>query len=125
MSALHHKLVRFDCQISDMYAEEYFVGVFNGTKEGQPALIYKYFTELSPDHLAAYDTQTGPDAGAACDRGNMLATSIANMSKWMKNGSPDVPKQCIIKLYDESIKSSAFKLNDIVTIVGILEFNKQ
>lgn len=44
LAALNHKLVRFDCIISDMYEEEFFVAVL---KNNDRTFIYKYFTECS------------------------------------------------------------------------------
>ena len=45
----HHngRVVRFDCIISDMYEEEYFVGVLASNDQTAPPLIYKYFTNLT------------------------------------------------------------------------------
>ena len=51
------KLVRFDCQIIDMFEEEYYVGVVPATKNDSseaaaataPPLVFKYFNVLSSE----------------------------------------------------------------------------
>ena len=56
---------------------------------------------------------------------------MPNMNSWvdqiLRNGAPDgtnehkdVSKSCVIKLYDQD--TNAFKLNDQITFIGILEF---
>ena len=54
------KLVRFDCQIIDMFEEEYYVGVLSANTSDStaaastPPLVYKYFTALSQEQMATY-----------------------------------------------------------------------
>lgn len=45
----HHKVVRFDCIISDMFEEEYFVSVLRSSPESQP-IIYKYYSSVADEH---------------------------------------------------------------------------
>ena len=51
MAALNHKLVRFECQIADMYDDEFFISVMDpsskATEPDTQPLVYKYFSELS------------------------------------------------------------------------------
>ena len=57
-------------------------------------------------------------------RGTVLGVTLPNLNPWVVGQSePEKPKQCLIKLYDENIR--AFKLNEMVTFVGHLEFNQQ
>lgn len=56
----------------------------------------------------------------ASERGTLLGVSLPNVSQWL-TGTEEKAKSCLIKLYDENIR--AFKLNDVVTFIGILEFN--
>lgn len=50
LAQLNHKLVRFDCIISDMYEEEFFVAVLS---KDDKSFVYKYFSECSvSDELA-------------------------------------------------------------------------
>lgn len=47
--------------IQDMYEEEYFVSVLkplSGDASFGNALFYKYYSELSSEQIASYDTQT-------------------------------------------------------------------
>ena len=46
----HHKLVRFDCIISDMFEEEYFVSVLKGESAESEALVYKYYSSVRDEH---------------------------------------------------------------------------
>jgi len=49
VAKLNHKLVRFDCIISDMFEEEIFVSVIDTATNSQSQdskFIYKYFTEI-------------------------------------------------------------------------------
>lgn len=46
---------------------------------------------------------------------------MPNVNKWVKEKAEKKPKSCLIKLYDEQVR--AFKLNDNVTFIGVLEFN--
>lgn len=55
----------------------------------------------------------------ASERGTILGISLPNISKWM--GFDEKPKQCLVKLYDDKIR--AFKLNEVITFIGILEFS--
>jgi hypothetical protein len=59
----------------------------------------------------------------ASERGTVLGVSLPNITRWMSgnSSSDEKPKQCLIKLYDDKIR--AFKLNEVVTFIGILEFN--
>jgi Mini-chromosome maintenance replisome factor len=50
-----------------------------------------------------------------------MGTSLPNANPWLM--SETKPKQCLIKLYDENTR--AFKLNDVVTFIGILEFSTE
>ena len=51
LKELHHKLVRFDCVITDMYEEELYVSILpsgGNTAKNKP-LICKYFTDLTDE----------------------------------------------------------------------------
>lgn len=64
-----------------------------------------------------YETQE-IDGMFASERGTVLGVSLPNVNTWL---SPEEkPKQCLLKLYDDNIRS--FKLNDVVTFIGVLEF---
>jgi hypothetical protein len=63
------------------------------------------------------------------ERGNVLGISIPNLNNWvdqiLKEGAPSnkfqsPAKSAIIKLYDKNI--NAFKLNEQITFIGVLEF---
>ena len=63
------------------------------------------------------------------ERGNVLGVSIPNLNNWvdqiLKEGAPSnksqrAAKSAIIKLYDKNI--NAFKLNEQITFIGVLEF---
>lgn len=63
------------------------------------------------------------------ERGNILGISMPNVNDWvdqiLKDGFPSEekqspPKSAIIKLYDKNI--NAFKLNEQITFIGVLEF---
>ena len=47
--------------------------------------------------------------------------SLPNASAWVI--PEEKQKQCLIKLYDQNIR--AFKLNEVVTFIGVLEFNTE
>ena len=52
----------------------------------------------------------------------MLGVSLPNANPWIFGGTTEErPKQCLIKLYDDQIRG--FKLNDVVTFIGVLEFH--
>ena len=70
--------------------------------------------------MEEYDFE-GTDHKFTKERGNLLATSVPHLNKWITNGD-QLAKSCLIKLYDSNINE--FKLNEIVTFIGILEFNK-
>jgi hypothetical protein len=115
--------------ITDMYDEEYFIQVLKpieGFSQASLAelldhsLFYKYYSELPTEVLSKYDTQN-IDSQFASERGNVLGTSLPNANPWLSTEAK--PKQCLIKLYDDNLRS--FKLNDVVTFIGILEFNTE
>ena len=59
---MDRKLVRFDCQIVDMFEEELYIPVVPKKNLSDPAtsresdnpLIYKYFSEMSDEQVATY-----------------------------------------------------------------------
>jgi len=57
---MHHKLVRFDCVITDMYGEDLYVPVLKGAT-AKP-LICKYFSELNKEQAEEYLSDV-PDNG--------------------------------------------------------------
>ena len=75
------RLVRFDCQIVDMYEEEYFVG-FIPQKEG--VIVYKYFSELSTEQLEGSQEAS---ADIHLERGNILGQSSPSVAPWVTNHS--------------------------------------
>jgi len=95
-------------------------------------LIYKYYSELSPSDLNRFDCRPdfhGPAQQFMSERGNVLGVSIPNLNNWvdqiLKEGAPSnksqsAAKSAIIKLYDKNI--NAFKLNEQITFIGVLEF---
>lgn len=158
VAKLHHKLVRFDCMIQDQYEEEFFVSYLKTRKSndqesqgnsqssqgsGHPptapafteGMVYKYYSELSPEEMAYYDCR--PDLHGTQqfvqDRGNIFGVSTPNINKWvndlLETGSPQPNSNsgsgsqmaAIIKLYDRHI--NCFKLNEQITFIGVLEFN--
>lgn len=67
------------------------------------------------------------------ERGNVLGVSIPNVNEWvldiLRGGVPEnqhigqpqsTQHSCIVKLYDKNI--NAFKLNEQITFIGVLEF---
>ena len=54
------------------------------------------------------------------ERGNILGSTIGHLQEWT-GAQPSLPRKrkVLLKLYGEDIR--AFKLNDFVTFVGILE----
>ena len=84
------------------------------------SIYYKYYTELSLDEIKDYETQQ-IDGQFASERGTVLGVSLPNVSAWVI--PEEKQKQCLIKLYDENIRS--FKLNEVVTFIGVLEFNTE
>lgn len=108
--------------IQDMYNEEYFVQLLKANAPGQDSLFYKYFTELSEVQLAEFNTEE-INQEYASQRGTMLGVTLPNCSAWLNQSKEEErPKQCLIKLYDDHARN--FKLNDVVTFIGHLEFNK-
>jgi len=57
----------------------------------------------------------------ASERGTVLGISLPNCNLWLSADATEKAKQCLIKLYDSNIR--AFKLNDVVTFIGVLEFS--
>ena len=52
LAELHHKIVKFECQIVDQYEDEFFVSVIDPleqTTSNKNPLVYKYFSELTTD----------------------------------------------------------------------------
>jgi len=137
VQALNNKLVRFDCQIVDMYEEEYFVAVL--PMKDSEVVVYKYFTELSAEQLEQQQANQEPDQAMHLERANLLGQSTRCIMPWASNqesakievGNDDeiittsakagnAQQQCLLKLYDKNIRE--FKLNDFVTFIGILEY---
>ena len=105
-----------------MYDEEYFIQVLKPIQQAHDldnSLFYKYYTELSDEQLQAFETNH-IDNMFASERGTVLGISLPNCNPWLSVEATDKPKQCLIKLYDSNIR--AFKLNDVVTFIGVLEF---
>ncbi len=48
---------------------------------------------------------------------------MPNVNTWLVKEQEKRPKTCLVKLYDKDVR--AFKLNDSVTFIGILEFTKK
>jgi hypothetical protein len=72
--------------------------------------------------MKAFDTEH-VDNRFVSQRGTVLGVTIPNINPWLTGlTEPEKPKQCLIKLYDENIR--AFKLNEVVTFVGHLEFTQ-
>lgn len=110
--------------VQDMYDEEYFIQVLKPIQQAHDldnSLFYKYYTELSDAQLQAYETNH-IDNMFASERGTVLGISLPNCNPWLSAEATDKPKQCLIKLYDSNIR--AFKLNDVVTFIGVLEFTE-
>ena len=106
-----------------MYDEEYFIQVLKPIQQAHDldnSLFYKYYTELSDAQLQAFETNH-IDNMFASERGTVLGISLPNCNPWLSAEDNDKPKQCLIKLYDSDIR--AFKLNDVVTFMGVLEFS--
>ena len=98
----------------------------------ESGMVYKYFSELSNDELSKYDCR--PDISGAqqfmSERGNVLGVSMPNVNDWvdqiLRDGHPSTEKSrqsqksAIIKLYDKNV--NAFRLNEQITFIGVLEF---
>ena len=60
------------------------------------------------------------------ERGNMLASSLIHMQGWTgpsaAPSSAGIAQKVLIKLYDKDIR--AFKLNEMVTVIGVLEYTE-
>lgn len=76
----------------------------------------------------------GQDQRFVQGRGNVLGVSTPNLNQWvgqiLKSGEVDPKKTemdnqlgCIVKLYDKNV--NAFKLNEQITFIGILEFKQE
>lgn len=131
--------------IQDQYEEEFYLsyllpraGASKADSPSKPApgskeqgLIYKYYSELSESEIQRFDCR--PDFHGSqsfmSERGNILGISMPNVNDWvdqiLKDGFPSEekqspPKSAIIKLYDKNI--NAFKLNEQITFIGVLEF---
>ena len=63
----------------------------------------------------------------ALERGNILASSLIHVQSWAgphaAPSSEGIAQKVLIKLYDEDTR--AFKLNDMVTFIGVLEYSTQ
>ena len=83
--------------------------------------------------MQKYDLQPDPhnSQNFMFERGNVLGVSVPNLNDWvdqtLQNGTPSLngqkqapAKSCVIKLYDKNI--NAFKLNEQISFIGILEF---
>jgi hypothetical protein len=113
-----------------MYEQEYYVSILKATDKETPPLVYKYFTQLSDSQTDLYDQMPELDATNTLDRGNLLGISVSQQAAWTLGESMSADKflqshpqqRILLKLYDEDIH--AFKLSDMVTVVGILEINK-
>ena len=84
------------------------------------SMFYKYYTDLSHDLIKHFETEQ-IDSQFASERGTILGVSLPNVNSWLS--AEEKPKQFLIKLYDDNIRS--FKLNDVVTFIGILEFHTE
>ena len=108
-----------------MYDEEYFTFVLRNIQNSdqnsyENVVFYKYYTDLNEDLVKNYDTTT-LDQRFAQERTTVLGVSVPNQNSWI-GFEEKRPKSCLIKLYDENVR--AFKLNEIVTFIGVLEFNQ-
>ena len=69
----------------------------------------------------AYDPSKQP-----IERGNILATSLVHMQGWAGPSSAPsaqgMTQKVLLKLYDKDI--GAFKLNDMVTCIGVLDYSQ-
>ena len=60
------------------------------------------------------------------ERGNMLASSLIHLQGWTggdasQPSAQGMTQKVLLKLYDKDIRG--FKLNEVVTFVGILEYS--
>lgn len=79
---LDRKLVTFDCQICDMFEEEYFVAIVPQKQDANATpLVYKYFSELSDEQMECYESGTEMRSNPI-ERGNLLASSLIHMQGW-------------------------------------------
>ena len=102
----------------DMYDDELFECILN-PKAGSNAkpLVYKYFSDVAENLRAEYFGGMSEMANAS-DRRTLLGSSIAALQPWAQGGQFSEQK-CLLKVYDDLL--STFKLNDVVTVIGILE----
>ena len=110
-----------------MYDDEFFISVMEPSKTAQPdekPLVYKYFSELSQTQLTSYDLEADPaQMAGTLERGNVLASSIIHLQPWASTGASTcqgLQQKVLVKLYDSD--RGGFKLNDVVTFVGVLEY---
>ena len=90
-------------------------------------LVYKYFAELSPEQIQEYTMDEAPSSQQPpIERGNMLASSLIHLQGWTgpsaAPSSSGITQKVLIKLYDKDIR--AFKLNEMVTVIGVLEYTE-
>ncbi|TNV84503.1 hypothetical protein FGO68_gene9640 [Halteria grandinella] len=89
-----------------------------------PPLFYKYFSDLTPEQIQRYDSAGGEmDQRFAGQRGTLLGVTIPYCGPWFNPNGEERPKQCLLKLYDDQARQ--LKLNDVVTVIGHLEFNRK
>ena len=74
--------------------------------------------------MSSYNLDVDPtQMQGTVERGNILATSLIHMQPWASSGectAKGLTQKVLIKLYDEH--RTSYKLNDVVTFVGILEY---
>lgn len=79
-------LVKFDCMVQDMYEEEFYISVLKKKDSKEESLddliFYKYCNELPSQVMKDYDFEN-VDHKFTKERGNILATSIPNLNKWI------------------------------------------
>jgi len=54
----------------------------------------------------------------ASDRRTLLGSSLDVLQSWVSGGKKQ-SRKCLLKMYDENL--NRFKLNDVVTVIGVLE----
>lgn len=96
-----------------MFEEEFVVTLLNSTS-GQP-FVHKYFSDIVD---ASQLQEATPDATNTIERGNLLGSTLVAHAPW--TAPLQTRRQCLLKLYDSDIHE--FKLRDVVTFVGVLEY---
>ena len=126
---LDGQLVRFSGFVQDMIDQDFFVGFFMSNHQDFKTGIPNKYLQCTDDDLSEVNEESFNQSQQkyTMNRGNLIATSIPNENKWMreKRGIDDgnfdeVAELLIIKLYDDILDK--FKMNKAYEFIGTLEY---